>query len=298
MKVHILRVPSHLQPKSQPFKYPKHNADYGVEQDFHQFLMSHPQLTVEHPQDADWHYLPVYWTRWHLLHDYGKSGKAELQKAVDQIIVDGARTFTICQYDDGPLIDVKGVVQFLASRKAEEGIDIPLLAASHKRPFFVPRKTYQASFIGRLSTHVIRKDMACVLTDHPDIFIFDGVRSARFFVRKTLASWIALAPRGYGGSSFRFFEAMQLGVVPLLVGDLDTRPFKKFIDWEACSLYVSNPADIPQTLEKHSREQLETMGRSALDVYGSTLAFGHWCNLVLRELTDRMSSESRCVDVL
>jgi hypothetical protein len=131
------------------------------------------------------------------------------------------------------------------------------------------------------------------LSGRPDVFIYDGVKSSRYFVRKTLASWIALAPRGYGGSSFRFFEAMQLGVVPLFVGDVDTRPFKHFIAWDSCSFYVSRAAEVLRILEKVSYKELETMGQRAQDVYLNSLAFGRWCDLVVKELEMRTAPVSK-----
>ena len=106
MKIFILKIDSKLRPLNQPFTYPKHNNDYGVEQNFYDFLMKNQYLLTDSIDEANWHYLPVYWTRWHLNHNYGTTGLDELEKMVSESIVDDSKTFTICQYDDGPLINI------------------------------------------------------------------------------------------------------------------------------------------------------------------------------------------------
>lgn len=284
MKIYTIPVHKKLQPASQVFKYPRHNDDYGVEQDFHRYLLSHRELTVEDPRSADWHYLPVYWTRWHLNHHYGKTGLAELQQAIDQSILDDSKTFTLCQYDDGPLANLGRASVFLASRKTGEGIDIPLLCSPHQCPQAKQQKLYLASFVGRLATHTIRQQMAEVLKDRQDVFIFDGDLGTDFFVGKLRESYIALCPRGYGGSSFRFFEAMQMGVVPVLVGDLDTRPFKKFIPWDRMSLYTSSVYDLQTTLDSLQPAELVEMGECACSFWENELTYQRWCKYVLKEL--------------
>lgn len=286
MKIHILQTDGSARPDSQQLKYPAHNADYGVEQDFLAYLHQNRQLTTEVPSEADWHYLPVYWTRWHLNHDYGKTGLSELQAEVDRAIIDDARTFTVCQYDDGPLVDTGAAVRFLSSRKGTEGIDIPLLCAAHGKPFWPRRKKYLASFAGRFDTHPLRQEMADTLKDRPDIFIHDGDRGPRFFVKLLLDSRVALCPRGYGGSSFRFFEAMQLGVVPLLLGASDTRPFRKFLPWDRFSLYSPTAADLERILASRNGAELQRMADRAREVYLAQLDFGKWCRFVLKELED------------
>jgi len=140
MKIFVLGVNKVLQPDSQRFLYPKHNRDYGVEQDFLKFLLTNNSILASSKEEADWHYLPVYWTRWHLNHDYGKEGIEKLQNYIDDTICDDKRTFTICQYDDGPLINIGQTIKFLASRKTSQGIDIPLLCNSHRNYFFKPKK--------------------------------------------------------------------------------------------------------------------------------------------------------------
>lgn len=284
MKVHVLPVPKVLRPGAQPFRYPKHNQDFGIEQDFFEYILGSPHLLTDDPDEASWHYLPVFWTRWHLNHDYAKHGREELQEAVDRVMRDDSKTFTICQYDDGPLTDVGRTVQFLASRKTPEGRDVPLLSSPHKKLFWNPRKKYLASFVGRVSTHPVRARMTEALRKQSNVFIFDGDRGPRFFVRRTMASYLALAPRGYGGSSFRFFEALQLGVVPLLIGDLDTRPFKRFIDWASCSFYVSDPEKLHAFINTLYPDRLIDMGRCGAEMYRNCLTFGKWCGFVLREL--------------
>lgn len=283
MKIYILKTAKKLQPGSQKIEYPVDNDDYGVEQDFLQFLKHSPLLT-DKPEAADWHYLPIFWTRWHLNHDYGKKGLNELQQAVDATVIDPKKTFTICQYDDGPLAKLGPAKMFLASRKGAKGIDIPLLRNDLRRPILRPLKRYKASFVGRLSTHPVRQKMATALKDRDDVCIYDGDKGQKFFVDTALKSYAALCPRGYGGSSFRLFEAMQLGVVPILIGDQDTRPFKQYIDWDQISLHVADPQKLSQLLDSVSNKSLKKMGLAAKQTYQRSLRFGRWCTYVIKEL--------------
>lgn len=284
MKVYVIPINKLFLPKNQPAHYPSHNDDYGVEQDFLLYLQNHPEFIVSNSQEADWHYLPIYWTRWHINHDYAASGLEELQQAVDQAIIDDNKTFTICQYDDGPLVKLGSSKQFLASRKTAIGIDIPLLCSPHKLPFIRPLKKYTASFIGRFFTHPIRQQMADVLKDRKDIFLYDGDKGTKFYLQKMLRSKIALCPRGYGGSSFRFFESMQLGLIPFLIGDLDTRPFKSFFSWNEFSLYSSTIEDIIPKITSLDNDDLLQMGKKALTVWDQELSYQHWCKYVFNEL--------------
>ncbi|PKP56210.1 MAG: hypothetical protein CVT89_06595 [Candidatus Altiarchaeales archaeon HGW-Altiarchaeales-2] len=175
MKIYILPVDEQFRPKKSPFNYPPHTEDYFVEQDFYNYLLKNTEMITQNPAEADWHFLPIYWTRWHVIHDYAKTGLEELQQGVDKFILDDSKTFTICQYDDGPVVNLDKTTVFLSSRKTKEGIDIPLLCSPHKKPFFSfffkPSKKYFASFIGRLSTHPIRQEMAEQLKNRDDIYI-------------------------------------------------------------------------------------------------------------------------------
>jgi hypothetical protein len=284
MKIFVLPVHKAAQPRSQGFSYPRHNNDYGVEQDFLKYLSVNKALVAKSPEEADWYYLPVFWTRWHLNHNYGKDGIEELQSYVDNAILDDACTFTVCQYDDGPLVNVGKTAQFQASRKTERGVDIPLLCNRHRKPFIKPKKQYRASFVGRLGTHPLRNEMASVLRARSDIFIRDGDMGTQTFVKTVLQSYLALSPRGYGGSSFRLFEAMQLGVAPVLIGDIDTRPFKRFLPWNDASIFVNDIETLNAALDEKSDIELIEMGRRASELYRNHLTFQKWCPYVLKEL--------------
>lgn len=284
MRIFILPVSRDLQPSKQPFRYPRHNHDYGVEQDFLNFLEKSTNLLVDSPERADFHYLPIFWTRWHLNHDYGKTGIPELKAKTLQSVLNFDKTFTICQYDDGPLVNLKNAKIFYASRKNISNFDVPLLSKPHNRPFFPVKKQYLATFAGRIDTHPLRKRLYAALKTDNRINFSDGDKGTGFFIKNMLASYICLCPRGYGGSSFRFYEAMQLGIVPFLIGDIDTRPFKKFIDWKSCSLYSPNASGATRILNMYSLQQLLVMGENAKQIYNNQLQYGKWCEYVLLEL--------------
>jgi len=287
MKIYILPVPDEAKPENQPFVYPPHNEDYGVEQDFERYLAAHAELTTGDAGSADWHYLPVYWTRWHLNHDYGRTGRERLQELAAGALREPARTFTVCQYDDGPSVGLGGTRVYLSSRQGAAGRDIPLLGKALPVPGGRPRKRYAAQFSGRLSTHPVRAGLAGLHRRRLHglrIKVVDKTYPSRRYARELLRSLAALAPRGYGGSSFRFFEAMELGVVPVLVGDIDTRPFPRQLDWEACSLWAEDAEQACEQLARTSPEKLLAMGERARQVYGEHLRFGRWPRLLIEDL--------------
>jgi len=281
MKIFILQVDKKFQPDKLPFPYPSYNSEWGVEQDFLSYLENNPNLVTKNGDEADWFYLPIFWTRWHVNHNYASEGLRELQNEVSKFIPD--KIFTICQYDDGPVIDVKNITVFYASRKEEEGLDIPLLASDLPyKPENVTKK-YLASFVGRLSNHPVRTQMAELLKNRGDVKIVDGNCGVDFFINQMAESQIALCPRGYGGSSFRFFEAMQLGTVPMLIGDIDTRPFKKFITWNAYSFYLRDVSKINEFLDNIKDTRLDRMNEMTKKAR-KWLGYQSWCKYVIMEL--------------
>jgi len=62
------------------------------------------------------------------------------------------------------------------------------------------------------------------------------------FINTTIDSKFALAPRGYGRSSFRFFEIFQLGTIPVYIwNDVNWLPFQDTIDYSrlCVSIHIS-----------------------------------------------------------
>ncbi|MDB4926958.1 exostosin family protein [Mucilaginibacter sp.] len=294
MKVFILHIPFLLQPKKQTFQYPTHNKDYGIEQDFLIWLKKQKYIVTQNPDEADWHYLPVYWTRWHINHHFAanREGLDELQAVIDKIIIDNAKTFTISQFDGGTLLNNGKMVVFTAARTINDGIDIPILCSPHRKPPVPIKKNYIASFNGSFETHPIRVEMQKKYKDSDDILIAGGMPT-RFYKRwfwaknynlNTMASYIALCPRGTSCNSFRFFEAMQLGTAPCLIGDMDVRPFKNFIPWDEMSYYVSSVDELDSLLKSFDKKEAIEKGKKAYQYWKNELYYQKWCKYIIKEL--------------
>jgi hypothetical protein len=136
--------------------------------------------------------------------------------------------------------------------------------------------------------------LAEALADRPDVEISGVLTGAGRYARAIRSASIGLAPRGYGGSSFRFYETAQLGKVPFLIGDVDTRPFKAAVEWEACSLYAQSAGDAVAVLDAIDRSALSKMGENARRAWRRDLRFGRWCRHVVAALEEaELSDECR-----
>jgi hypothetical protein len=62
----------------------------------------------------------------------------------------------------------------------------------------------------------------------------EGDRRRQLFIDGLAQSRLVLAPRGKGQHSYRLFEGMSAGRVPILIGDGYELPFQEHINWNEC----------------------------------------------------------------
>lgn len=105
------------------------------------------------------------------------------------------------------------------------------------------------------------------------------------FIEVMRQSRFALALPGYGLNSFRFFEALSLGVPPVLVSEGAALPFENLIDYDRFCIRVradspSMPADIKLAIEQISQEKYADMCLLARLHYDAFLSPRHFLFLL------------------
>jgi hypothetical protein len=203
---------------------------------------------MSHPIKTDYIYIPVFWTN--LQNHPGFADKKELYNKLLKVAYSkfsGSRFFTVVQHDDGPALELPP--HTLVFGACTGTVPLPLIYEDQtERLMREPRmkKDVLASFVGSM-THPIREKMMTVIQGHNDIICqgkagwssFVSHDLADTFIHVTLRSKFCLAPRGYGRSSFRFFEAIQLDCIPVYLWD-DKRwlPYQEQIDYSAFSICI------------------------------------------------------------
>lgn len=190
-------------------------------------------------------YIPAFWTAMQIegWFPYEKQRLQEiLNKYIDTNPSPGGY-FTIVQHDDGVMFDLPS--NTLIYGACTGNIFIPLIYQDTRNTLLnLPRISYQnknifCSFVGTI-THPIRNICYNELHINPKYEFYmknewsNSVNSnlQDLFIEKTRYSKFALAPRGYGRSSFRFYEIFQLGTIPIYVwDDTECLPYMEFIDY-------------------------------------------------------------------
>jgi hypothetical protein len=172
-----------------------------------------------------------------------------------------ARTFAIFEGDDQPRC-VQGVLTSLTATplnlgrfcSGAYGLNHPDFRnpyiARYAREDTPPSPKYLFSFLGRnclplrdrlFALTFSRPDVLVENTSDFDVFTHDHGsmkdRGWRRFAEVLRASKSVLCPRGNGASSIRLFEAMQLGVAPMIISNAWVLP--EGPDWSACALRVA-----------------------------------------------------------
>jgi hypothetical protein len=151
--------------------------------------------------------------------------------------------YTVVQMDDGILFRLppKTTVYGCCTN-----IPIPLI---YETDFFskinkIKNKSIFCSFVGSL-THDVRRKMVDILSKDSKYKLYVKEWSPNLnenhinkFIEVSLNSKFVLAPRGYGRNSFRLWEVLELGAIPIYIWD-DTEFLPRWMNIDFDKLCIS-----------------------------------------------------------
>jgi hypothetical protein len=241
--INILNVDkSLLVPSTNGKTFPPQNKS---ENTIEYLFYKHVQNNDSYSSNLD--YLPIQWENSlhdNLIRDKIKSSITNLQK-------DSKKMFTLSRLTGGPMVNLNNCIIFttggifnMPKNQNLSYVPLPLIADKYTD---IPtgNKKYIASYIGR-NTHPIRVDLEKFFKRDKNYYVknlndmhseFDSEKQEQF--KKIISeSYFSLAPRGFGPTSFRLYESIELGVVPVYIGEDFLLPFSEIIDWEKLCVLV------------------------------------------------------------
>lgn len=253
---HLVEIFSKYRPDpTYPTYPPYHKGLYLEDYFFDRFIKEDIVLNR--------YYIPIFWTTCYI--ENKCSGLQENLNSLDP----SKKYFAVAQHDDAIRERLPTDTLEFTFNGNRGGILLPPICSpipEEIKPIGLNRDIF-CSFVGS-NTNPIRNLMFNVLKDNPKYLLSirnwtPSVPKNDFdnFIEMTSRSIFSLCPRGYGRSSFRLHEAMQLGSIPVYIYDQKWFPFDDEIDWnEFCVLIdVKDIYNIDFILSEYSKEKIEKM---------------------------------------
>lgn len=225
-------------------------------------------------------YIPALWTNFQIEHWF-KNKKHEMQNELNKWISENPSQngyFTLVQHDDGIMLNIPENTIVYGS--CSGNIPIPLIYQDNNNTLeIIPKKTFNdknilCSFVGNItSNHIlpnVRERMFNILENNHNFTLINSggwspkvnTNLQKTFIETTISSKFALAPRGYGRSSFRFFECFQLGTIPIYIwNDINWLPFQNIINYDKLCIviHVSNLHNLYSIISSITEKQYNNM---------------------------------------
>lgn len=232
-------------------------------------------------------YLPIFWTDYYWEHGFDHPHAAIGQYLAQHLQADQSY-FTIVQNDDGILENLpENVLVFGAG--GEGDIPIPLLNANLSGQRHEKSRDHLASFVGLIEGPSdrtgLRRTIYEALKDHKD-YVF-AKSSYGQFIKAANHSIFTLCPRGYGRTSFRLYEAMALGSIPVYIwDDRPWLPYQDVLDWSEFSvcLNIDQIGDLPNILENHTELEIRAKQEKILEIFDQYFTMEGTCRQIKRML--------------
>jgi FkbM family methyltransferase len=248
----------------QPFQYPDGNFCT-----FEDYLCD---LKPEIIGNTERIFLPIAWTNWYNHSQHGEmnlqAGVSELQKVIDKL--PKLKYWTYVQYDDGILNDISGldIIVYASGCIKDNYYPVPLTYyRPNEQPFISTEKPILAFFRG-IDTNGLRQKMvtACNGKAGFDVSFFNNLPPLEFSKKMSQCKF-ALCPRGYGVNSFRIYEALKHGAVPVYISDRFLEPFNYPFDQYGVKILPHEIVNIEQILKSVDYEILRENGKIVFNEY-------------------------------
>lgn len=265
-----------------PFTYPSHQKGPLIEEYFYN---SYGDI------ECSFNYLPIFWTNiYTIMAKYPKKKPPiSLQEIIDSLDKK-KKYFAIVQHDNGIQEDMPDNVLIFSSG-GKGHIPIPLLCDAH--PKQNEERNIFASFVGVVNDKIndhngIRTKMRkTVFTpQHPDFHCIEGKNDISIFEKMMSKSIFALCPRGFGKTSFRMYEAIQMGCIPVYIYDDPCLPYQHKINWEDFSVlyHVDDLPHLADILHSYSEEKIKKMQIKLEELYPKYFTFDSVCQDIMQTI--------------
>lgn len=267
-----------FRPKSISPAYPPYHNGYYLEEYFY-------KRWNEENIKSDREYIDIFWTNNFCNASFAGQQYKNIQNDLNSTLSENGKYFTVCQFDDGPYeVFPKDTIIFSAggNREGENIVPIPLICSPIPKELIpVKEKTIFASFVGSVNTHRVRMSMCNHLVgkegysiSYQDWSVNVPMHDFNNFLDITCSSKFALAPRGYGKQSFRLYEILQLGTVPVYVSDEHYIPWSDELDWNDFCVPINEDEieeidDILKSISDVQYNKLLQNGKKIYDEYFS-----------------------------
>ncbi len=281
---------------TQTNPYPFYHQGKYLEEYFYDYYVKN----IDKFKTTGYEYIPVFWTELylggtHLLND--------LQQDLNNLDK-SKKYFTVSQHDDAPHQQFyPNVIHFSAGGNIPNTIPIPLVCGSIQNIKEITKDIF-CSFVGSITqnipntwgsvSHNIRMKMLEVLVNKEEYVLKPKhwsndikVERQNLFIETTSRSKFTLCPRGYGATSFRLYEAMQLGSIPVYI--YHNKPFIPFankINWNDIAVLVDfkDIDNLDSILKSISNERQEHMLTNIKEIYPKYFTLEGMCDNILDSL--------------
>lgn len=221
-------------------------------------------------------YIPALWTNFQI-ESWFESKKQIMQDKLNEWIKENPSEngyFTVVQYDDGCLLNLPN--NTIVYGACSGNIPIPLIYEDNENRL-ENKKIYKSfdeklvlcSFVGSITHELRRKLINYYRSDSEFVLDYNeywtpnvNIDRQNIFIDLSCNSKFVLCPRGYGRSSFRFFEILKLGSIPVYIwDDIEWLPYKEIINYTKFSISVnindiSNIKNLILSIDENKYEEM------------------------------------------
>ena len=268
----MLDVPAELRSERVP--YPWHLTGPNAEDAYYAWCCKHQPKTRRI-------YIPIFWWNNSFWQSWNRQqadyvAVPAVQEWIDTHLDPSTKYYTVSNCDDGIYETLPDNVMVFSAGGTGH-VPIPLLSDPHP-----PRdctKDLLASFIGQLNPDrggpgtQIRQAMSEVFRARHDCIVeqtWSAKHASLEGFRDLMArSRFALCPRGYGRTSYRFYEAFDFGAVPVYIFDQLWLPYAARIAWGdiAVLCHAKRLDELPARLDAISEDRRQQMVENARAVH-------------------------------
>ena len=302
----IIKQSSKFRPKSNYTSYPPYHSGPFIEEYFYNYYINNNIKT-------DRIYLSIFWTNINNNYQYNGDKKIKFEDYLSSLD-NNYKYFTVCQHEDltdSPKLNMtpteeslkklptdilifSGSGKITDKYKSNNIICIPHVVSPISDPILNKKRDIFCSFVGA-KTHPVRQELYDIYKDDEDFYFNMEEWTIKINENKEMEfkdiaerSIFSLCPRGNGPTSYRLWEVMQLGSIPVYIYDNKWVPWEDEINWDDICIFihVDEISCLKTYLKNISNERINEIRNNINLIYDKYFTLEKVCETIIRKINN------------